>query len=328
MADDNNPFDDPDVVQAASDGVNNQQQQQQAPPSYGDAYDDDDNNNSANIDMQQINKYIPPDAQKEIAVAAGSAVADQAINNAKDDYNKSSQTQSNQHEAPPPPSFCINLFNWFPLRLFCFIGGVLLVLGPILDLIFADTNAIQFFIYVYAICFGIITMFVESPTWKCTRKPQLKFFFWFRLLSRMWGRAWFYIFISVLCYAGSSSEGDKPIFTITAGAYCTLIGILSFFFSRLAAKKYVRIYTYIAAGTEGDELIGKFMRKFDELDLTQDATIGSVEITKIAEQAGRVLSNSERHAIQTFLDESCNGHVSKEDWMKMWMTYNTKQHFL
>ena len=25
-------------------------------------------------------------------------------------------------------------------------------------------------------------------------------------------------------------------------------------------------------------------------------------------------------AIQTFLDESCNGHVSKEDWMKQFVT--------
>eukprot|EP01084_Bolivina_argentea_P242733 407118_1 len=333
MAD--NPFEDPDVQAAAnSDGGG---PPPVPPQQYGaDAYDDtpqqqddnayDDDNASANIDMQQINKYIPPDAQKDIAISAGSAMAGQAVNAAKDDYDQATNTQSNVHEAPPPPSFCINLFNWFPLRMFAFGGGFLLILGPILDFIFTTPSFIQFFIYVYLISFGFITMFIESPTWKMTRGIQLKLFFWFRLLSRMWGRAWFYLFVSILCFAGI--EGDAGGATIAVGCYLVIISFLSFLFSRLASKKYVRMYIFIAAGTEGDELVGKFMRKFDELDLDGDARIGSADLSKAAEMAGRVLSNSERHAIQTFLDESCNGYVSKEDWMKMWMQYNMKQHFL
>ena len=74
------------------------------------------------------------------------------------------------------------------------------------------------------------------------------------------------------------------------------------------------------------------MRKFDELDNDSDARIGSAEITKAANQAARDLSNSERQAIQTFLDESCNGFVSKEDWMKQFVTQyqenGFKQRFL
>merc|ERR1712173_199821 len=115
--------------------------------------------------------------------------------------------QSDQHEAPPPPTFCIKLFNWFPL------------------------------------------------------------------LSRMWGRAWFYLFVSILCYGGANSE-TGAIFTVIAGVYITIISILSFVFSRLAGKKFARMREYIAAGAEGDEMEGRFMRKFDELDNDSDARIG------------------------------------------------------
>ena len=211
------------------------------------------------------------------------------------DYQDSQRTQQDEHSAPPPPSFCINLFNWFPLRYFAFGAGACLIAAPILDIIFADESFIQFFIYLYLICFGIVTMFVEAPTWTCTRYFQLKFFFWFRLLSRMWGRAWFYLFVSILCYAPVGNESGV-IFCPIAGTALIIISLLSFLFSRMAGKKFARMREYIAAGAEGDELEGRFMRKFDELDMGgKPGTIGSAEIVKLAEQASRNLSNSERH---------------------------------
>jgi len=339
MAD--NPFEDPDV-QANSGPPPAPQQNQQV---YGDdnAYDEapayqDDNayNDDVQIDVQQVqnlaNQYIPQEQQQQMAISAGSAVANKAADNVKADYNNAQKTQADQHEAPPPPTFCIKMFNWFPLRLFSFFGGILLIGSPILDLAFAKkTPAIQFFIYVYLVAFGVITSIVESPTWKFSRFFQLKLFFWFRLLSRMWGRAWFYLFVSILCYGGANSE-TGAIFTVIAGVYITIISILSFIFSRLAGKKFARMREYIAAGTENEDMEGRFMRKFDELDNDSDGNIGSAEIVTAAAQAARELTNSERHAIQTFLDESCNGYVSKEDWMKQFVTQyqenGFKQRFL
>lgn len=295
---------------------------------YEDNGDNDNGNNNVNIDIvKAAAKYIPPEQQKQMAVSAGSAMANQAANKVQEDYNQNAKTQQDQHSAPPPPSFCINLFNWFPLRYFAFGAGALLIAGPILDIAFSQPPFIQFFIYLYLIAFGAITMFVEAPTWGCTRWFQLKLFFWFRLLSRMWGRAWFYLFISILCYAGVESDSGST-FTVIAGVYLTIISILSFIFSRMAGKKFARMREYIAAGSEGDEMEGRFMRKFDELDLGgKPGTIGSSEISKAAEQAGRTLSNSERHAIQTFLDDSCNGHVTKEDWMKQFVTQYQEKGF-
>eukprot|EP01084_Bolivina_argentea_P041236 76091_1 len=325
MAD--NPFEDPDVqAAAASDGG--------PPPAPKQVYGQDNaygdaNQGDARIDVGMgaavaAAQYIPAEQQKQIAVSAGSAIANSAADKAKADYNQSQSTQQDQHQAPEPPSFCVNLFNWFPLRIFAFVAGAFLIAGPILDIAFSTPSFIQFFIYLYLIGFGIVVMFVEAPTWTCTRFFQLKFFFWFRLLSRMWGRAWFYLFVSILCYAGVGSTDDGgggSVFTVVAGIYLSIISILSFIFSRMAATKFTRIREYISAGAEGDELDGRFMRKFDELDTGgQAGTIGSQEIVKAAQQAGRVLSNSERHAVQTFLDEGCHGFVCKEDWMKQFVS--------
>merc|ERR1712154_140261 len=96
------------------------------------------------------------------------------------------------------------------------------------------------------------------------------------------------------------------VFTVIAGVYLLIISISSFCFSRMAGKKFARLREFIAAGAEGDQMVGRFMRKFDELDKGgKEGTIGSAEIVKVMEQAGRTISNSERHALQTFLDESC-----------------------
>jgi len=238
------------------------------------------------------------------------------MNNAQNEYEESAKTQQDHNEKPPPPAFCIKLMNWFPIRLAAFGGGVLLLACPILDFIIGKPKFIQAFIYIYLMGFGLVAIASESPSWKGTRKAQLGIFFWFRLMSRMWGRAWFYLFVSVLCFAGVNGESGA-VFTIICGVYLCFISLASFVFSRMAGKKFARLREFIAAGAEGDQMVGRFMRKFDELDKGgKEGTIGSAEIVKVMEQAGRTISNSERHAIQTFLDESCNGYVSKEDWMK------------
>eukprot|EP01084_Bolivina_argentea_P020052 37327_1 len=271
------------------------------------------NDDEVQIDMAQISK------NKE--------KAGQAIDAVKDDFKQETAQQKDVNKAPPPPSYCVNLFNWFPIRLFAFFGGLGLILCTIMDFLFTVPSFIQFFIYILLILSGIIMMFIESPTFKLTRWCQLKLFFWFRILSRMWGRAWFYLFMSFLCFSGAEYE-DMGEFTFIAGIYVIVIALLSFIFSKMSATKYKRLYIFIAAGTEGDELNSLFIKKFKSLDLDSDGRIGSVELNECAVQSGRSLSNSETYAIQTFLDESCNGYISKEDWMKQFTKYNMKQHFL
>lgn len=116
----------------------------------------------------------------------------------------------------------------------------------------------------------------------------------------MWGRAWFYFFISLLCFVEIQTQ-----FTITflVGIYLFVVALLMLIISRQAASKYRRIFEFIASGTDvnaEDELAGKLTRKFDEMDMDGDAKIGSLEIVKLAEQSGRLLSNAERHVCCIF----------------------------
>jgi len=179
-------------------------------------------------------------------------------------------------------------------------------------------------IFFYVLCLGALMVIIEGPVTLLTRGCQLGIFFWFRLLSRLWGRAWFYLFSALLCFAAS------PSFTATtlAGVYLIFWVPIMFLVSHNAAEKYKRMFMYVAAGTEGEERELKFIQKFDELDVVKSGSISSTSVVLLAAQAGRLLSNAERHAIHTFLDASCNGKISKEDFVQQFRNYNLKLKFL
>jgi hypothetical protein len=241
---------------------------------------------------------------------------------------RSANAATADHNAPPePPSFMVKCYNWFPLRWFLFGAGFGLTILAIVDMGVNGTKVkgIGDLVFFYIFCIGIVIMIVEVPVTRLTRSCQLGIYFWFRLLSRLWGRAWFYLFISLLCFAQLPS-----LFTATTfgGLYLIFLVPVMFVVSRIAALKYQRIFVFVAAGTEGPQRDVRFEQKFDELDIAKTGFIDSVAIVKLADQAGRTLSNSERHAIQTFLDASSFGRVSKEDFVKQFREYNLKQRFL
>jgi len=256
-----------------------------------------------------------------IATKVGESLAINVAQNITENYKQQTASQSDHNPMPEAPNWCMRAVNWIPIRWFAFIGGLLLIALPIVEIIF-KTSVIHSLIYIYLIFFGLLTVIVEAPTFVLTSRLQLGIYYWFRLLSRTWGRASFYIFVSVLCFRLGKGI---PIFV---GIWMLLVGIIMFFYSRSAAKKYVRIFIFISSGSEGEELKMKFCNKFDELDLDHDQFIGSAEIVKVAAQGGRTLSNAERHAIETFLDVSCNGRISKTDWWKQFSIYNVEQRYL
>lgn len=144
--------------------------------------------------------------QIPVALQGARALGGQIKNNYDDDI----EPQRNQHQKPQTPAFCLNLCNCFPLRLVSFLGGAVLIVCTILDTMFNNDTMIQFFLRIYLCFFGIIIMLIESPRWTCTTYFQLKIFFWYRILSRMWGRAWLYLFVTVLCFG----EFDRGLIQI------------------------------------------------------------------------------------------------------------------
>eukprot|EP00483_Globobulimina_turgida_P002853 UN02858 len=211
-------------------------------PFGGDAYDESDDDQSPLAGNHG-----------SAALELGAVGAKQMGGKIEEQYNNDVETQKDQHEAPPAPSFWINLCRWFPLRIFCFLGGAALVTCTILDFMFNGDAFIQFIIRIYLLFFGVVIMIIEAPTWTCTAYFQLKIFFWFRILSRTWGRAWFYLFITILCF-GEFEQENAAEFTIVAGFYLMVTALFSFFVSKTAATKYNRMYVYIAGGSEGEEL--------------------------------------------------------------------------
>eukprot|EP01083_Nonionella_stella_P104652 300269_1 len=74
-----------------------------------------------------------------------------------------------------------------------------------------------------------------------------------------------------------------------------------------------------------DKLESRVTSYFNDLDSDGDGKIGANELHQFAEEAlKRSLSNSERYTLQAFLDCSCNGYISREDWTKQFCNYNKK----
>jgi len=267
------------------------------------------------------------------AVSYGQAQAQSQATNLYEttvnDFKQANINQADHNTVPEAPNWAVRCFNWMPLRWFLFVGGLALAALSILDLIIhgSQVKGVGNLIFIFLFCAGIVIMIVEGPVTRVTRGVQLTIYFWFRLLSRLWGRAWFYLFVSLLCFA----QFDIGITTASsfAGFYLIIFMVpIMFFVSRNAAQKYQRIFVFVSAGAEGAERDMKFEQKFDELDVAKTGFIGASQIVVLAAQAGRSLTNAERHAIQTFLDANTNGKVSKEDFIVQFREHNLKQRFL
>jgi hypothetical protein len=311
-----NPFEDPDVKAAKNVGGGTTTT---TTGGGGGGYGDNvyDNNNNIGIDIDGA------------AMNVGKTVMNNEMNKMNEEMRIANANTSNHNERPPPPAWIERCFSWLPIRTLALFGGFCFLGLPWIDLLLTSRNNLTFsgfFILFYLFLFGFCIVCIESPSWRCTRSMQLGIYFWARFCSRMWGRATFYLFISILSFA----LWEDGYFSVTAlaGIYMVIIGILMYIVSWTAAKKYVRIFVYIASGSEGDLLKNKFLFKFDDIDIDKDGKISSEAIVKIASEAGRTLTNAERHAIQSFLDESCNGNVTKDDWMRQFMNNNMKIKFL
>merc|ERR1712130_1067747 len=104
-------------------------------------------------------------------------------------------------------------------------------------------------------------------------------------------------------------------------------------FSRLAAKQLHQMRNYmIKSGNNDDKdvevdqnaLAQRFFSFYHGIDFERSRKIGSSNLHKFAEQSlNRKLSNSERYTIQCYLDVSCFGYITPEDWTKQFMKSST-----
>ena len=324
------------------------------------------------------NENIPlksEDENKDKEVNDNNNQINDAPKQAKDDEEPQQQQQEQQQQQPGSETekekdfkdyaaeagvACNKCYNWFPIGIFAWLGGWLLILCAIIDMFTTNISFTQFFVIAYLICGGLLILIVELPAIFLRknkqkgffRKLQLKIYEWLKLLQRMWGRAVLNFLLIIMCY--SEMDGDKfRSLPWIAGIYLIVIMVLYVVFSKLAARKYNALFLYIQqteinvnvdvninvnispsddelkepqnqsskGGDDDDEelLTKKFKQKFAEIDRDNDGKVRSQDIAQLAIEADLELSNSEVHAIFTFLDEDCNGVIVELDWMRMWL---------
>lgn len=153
---------------------------------------------------------------------------------------------------------CNKGYNWFPLGIFAWLGGFLLIACAIGDMITMSTNFIEFWLYVYLLIGAILILIIDMPMSLTSKisiviKFQLILFDWVKLFRRIWGRTILYIIMMITCASFlANGDGDPSEFRSVpwiSGIYLLVIIVLSYIFSYIAAKKYNAIREYIIKST-------------------------------------------------------------------------------
>jgi len=229
--------------------------------------------------------------------------------------------------------YCRGLFYWIPIRQLCLVGSLFFLIFPFIGS-YKDNSLGVWLMAWYIQIFGILGLFLESPTWWLTKKVQLKVFFYARFLRRTSGRALFYFSVSLCCFASVHETGVTV--TMFAGIYMMMISLLMVIFANLAAKQLHEMYSYMRHNgqIDGDQvddidnfnqdeeahLKQRFLNYYTQIDSDRRDKIGSKQLHHFATQAlQRNLSNAENYTIRLYLDASCNGYVTAEDWTKQFL---------
>ena len=323
--------------------------------------DDDNDNNNQQQQPEPSKPKQEPEPQQPTPSKSGAAVQQQQ--QPQEQQPGEERQKDAQDYVQDVGVACNKCYNWFPIGLFGWIGGILLIVCCIIDLFATNLTFTQFFVIALLICGGLIMVLVEMPSaivkkQRILKVLQLALYEWVKLLSRMWGRGIFSIVLVVMCF--SEMGGGFRSLPWIAGMYYSALIVLYFIFGLLAAKKYNGLYVYISTKTEltvnaqqqqpvdaenvgidddenkeQEEVVAvvvtdtgndnqeilrrKFGQKFDELDEDKDGLVGPKDIGRLGVAANLELSNSECHAIITYLDDDCNGEVVKDDFIKMWL---------
>jgi len=197
-----------------------------------------------------------------------------------------------------------------PLRYCLMFLGVFMITGAILDFALKFKGALDIIVNLYLIFFGILIIFIEWPRMAWNSRVQEGILYWSYFLARLWGRALLYVFLAILCVADGKSWPK-----VLVGLYCFFLTFVMYFVAYQAAKKMKRMNIFVSRGTEGEQRIEMIKEKFKELDMASMGHIGAEAIQKVAEQADRELSFSEREAIVRFFNPNFENDITLDEWL-------------
>eukprot|EP00485_Elphidium_margaritaceum_P012440 CAMPEP_0202688006 /NCGR_PEP_ID=MMETSP1385-20130828/3539_1 /ASSEMBLY_ACC=CAM_ASM_000861 /TAXON_ID=933848 /ORGANISM="Elphidium margaritaceum" /LENGTH=334 /DNA_ID=CAMNT_0049342875 /DNA_START=24 /DNA_END=1028 /DNA_ORIENTATION=+ len=264
---------------------------------------------------------------------------DNASTNKNSNNNNNNNNLHNVDNAKPNQNnnlsdcqrFTMGVFNWIQLRSLCFFGNLAIFIFLILDAKFNSPGFLEWVLSWYIWIFSAVGMLIESPTWWLTKTVQLKIYLYARFLRRASGRAFFYTSVAMLSFAGVQ---DHVTITMFAGIYMLVVSIMLMVFSMMAAKQMKAMFAYMMSGADEDtqqmnpaEQEGspadKMAAWYHRLDHNRTNKLGADGLYSLGQHAlNRKLSNSERYAIQCYLDDGCNGFIKIEDWCKQFLNCN------
>lgn len=255
------------------------------------------------------NKPGPPPAPKANNSAAP---ADDAYGTGWD------PEQQNQQPAPPEEKSLWNDFvsamgtcsAYLPLRYLLMFAGAFLIFAAIFDFI-KFQNALDFFVNIYLMVFGVLIIVIEIPRTSWNQKVQDRIFYWAMFVARLWGRAWLYFFVAILCVMDFRSW-PKGL----AGVFVIFLVIVMYFVGVNSATKLKRMNVFVTKGTEGEQRKEMYRAKFVELDTAQMNHLTGDHIKILAEQADRTLSSSECETIMRFFNYDFRGEITLAEWLE------------
>jgi len=180
---------------------------------------------------------------------------------------------------------CNKCYNWFPLGVFAWIGGWLLLICVIVDMITTRTGFVAFWLYVYLIVGALLILVIDLPLVWSMRvafvvRAQIVIYDYVKLFRRIWGRSILYLIMMITCGSFVQENGDFSSVSWVAGPYMLALIILSLIFSVIAAKKYMAVREYIIKATV-------IQRDMDEEDIQLQKSVSRLVIPDEEEQKQR-----------------------------------------
>jgi len=235
-------------------------------------------------------------------------------------YNDGGWDQENQQNsgALPEEKSCWNEMKErlgycsarLPLRYLLILTGVSFIIAGITDFAFDFDSALDIFVNIYLIIFGFMVIIIEAPRLARTAAFQDKVFYWAMFLSRLWGRAWFYFFLAILCLSDGKSSTPKIIVAV----FVIFVAGVMFFVGYSSAAKVKRFEVFISQGCEAEQRLERIRQKFRELDNVSNNYLTDDHLFLLAEQADRELSTSEANTIMRFFNKSMDNQISLGEW--------------
>jgi len=173
-----------------------------------------------------------------------------------------------------------------------------------------DKTFLRIFVNLFCILGGAISLIVEFPRMFWNKRMQKFVFYWALFMSRLWGRAWTYLFLAILTISA------QHWLRVVVGCFTIFVCIIMYFVGLTSSKKINRISVFVAAGAEKDQRLERVDAKFKELDVLNRGFLTATEVQHLGAQAGRELSHAEVQIIMRFFDPENHDELHYDAWIR------------